>query len=54
VNCNNFRNQSLTAKMGATPDPATGGRFILGIGAGWFELEHRSLGFEFKSMAERL
>ncbi|MGO9453325.1 MAG: TIGR03560 family F420-dependent LLM class oxidoreductase [Candidatus Binataceae bacterium] len=54
VNCNNFRNPALTAKMGATLDHATGGRFILGIGAGWFELEHRSLGFEFKSTPERL
>jgi alkanesulfonate monooxygenase SsuD/methylene tetrahydromethanopterin reductase-like flavin-dependent oxidoreductase (luciferase family) len=40
--------------MAVTLDHATGGRFILGIGAGWFELEHRSLGFEFKSMPERL
>jgi F420-dependent oxidoreductase-like protein len=54
VNCNNFRNPSLTAKMAVTLDHATGGRFVLGIGAGWFELEHRSLGFEFKSMPERL
>ena len=54
VNCNNFRNPSLTAKMAATVDHVTGGRFILGIGAGWFELEHRSLGFEFKSTPERL
>jgi F420-dependent oxidoreductase-like protein len=54
VNCNGFRNPCLTAKMAVTLDHATGGRFILGIGAGWFELEHRSLGFEFKSTPERL
>src|SRR5262249_647303 len=30
------------------------GRFILGLGAGWFEQEHRSLGFEFQPILERL
>ncbi len=54
VNCNGFRNPGLTAKMAATVDHASGGRFILGIGAGWFELEHRSLGFEFRATPERL
>jgi len=54
VNCNGFRNPCLTAKMAATVDHASGGRFILGIGAGWYELEHRSLGFEFKATRERL
>jgi F420-dependent oxidoreductase-like protein len=54
VNCNNFRNPCLTAKMAVTVDQATGGRFVLGIGAGWFELEHRNLGFEFKPTPDRL
>jgi F420-dependent oxidoreductase-like protein len=54
VNCNGFRNPCLTAKMAATVDHASDGRFILGIGAGWFELEHRSLGFDFKPLPERL
>jgi len=54
VNCNGFRNPCLTAKMAATVDHATKGRFVLGIGAGWFELEHKSLGFEFKPTPERL
>jgi alkanesulfonate monooxygenase SsuD/methylene tetrahydromethanopterin reductase-like flavin-dependent oxidoreductase (luciferase family) len=40
--------------MAVTVDHATNGRFILGIGAGWFELEHSSLGFEFKPTPERL
>src|SRR5258708_434566 len=53
VNCNGFRNPCLTAKMAVTLDHATDGRFILGIGAGWFELEHKSLGFEFKPTPER-
>src|SRR5258708_9365889 len=54
VNCNGFRNPCLTAKMAVTVDHATGGRFILGIGAGWFEQEHKSLGFEFKATPDRL
>ena len=54
VNCNGFRNPCLTAKMAATVDHATAGRFVLGIGAGWFELEHKSLGFEFKPTPDRL
>jgi F420-dependent oxidoreductase-like protein len=54
VNCNGFRNPTLTAKMAATLDHASGGRFILGLGAGWFELEHSSLGFDFKPLPQRL
>jgi F420-dependent oxidoreductase-like protein len=54
VNCNGFRNPCLTAKMVVTLDHASNGRFILGFGAGWFEQEHRSLGFEFKPTGERL
>ena len=54
VNCNGFRNPCLTAKMAATLDHASGGRFILGLGAGWFELEHKSFGFDFKPVPERL
>lgn len=54
VNCNGFRNPCLTAKMAVTLDHASNGRFILGLGAGWFEQEHSSLGFEFKPTGERL
>ena len=54
VNCNGFRNPCLTAKMAATLDHASGGRFVLGLGAGWFELEHRSFGFDFKPVSQRL
>ena len=54
VNCNGFRNPCLTAKMAVTLDHTSNGRFILGLGAGWFEQEHRSLGFEFKPTGERL
>lgn len=54
VNCNSFRNPCLTAKMAVTLDHLSEGRFILGLGAGWFEQEHRSLGFEFQPIRERL
>lgn len=54
VNGNTYRHPSLTAKMAATLDHISGGRFNLGIGAGWFELEHRQLGFDFKTVAGRL
>jgi F420-dependent oxidoreductase-like protein len=54
VNCNSFRNPCLTAKMAVTLDHLSDGRFILGLGVGWFEREHRSLGFEFQPIRERL
>jgi F420-dependent oxidoreductase-like protein len=54
VNGNTYRNPSLTAKMAATLDQICGGRLNLGLGAGWFELEHKSLGFDFKTVGGRL
>ena len=47
VLCNSYRNPALLAKMGATLQTFTGGRFILGIGAGWKEDEHLAYGYEF-------
>ncbi len=47
VLCNGFRNPALTAKTGATLDLLTGGRFILGIGAGWYDPEFREHGYEY-------
>lgn len=47
VLCQSFRNPALVAKMGATLQFISGGRFILGIGAGWNEEEFRAYGYGF-------
>jgi F420-dependent oxidoreductase-like protein len=54
VNGNTYRNPCVLAKMAATLDHICGGRLNLGIGAGWFELEHRAFGIDFKSVRGRL
>jgi F420-dependent oxidoreductase-like protein len=53
VTGNTYRNPTLLAKTVTTLDVVSGGRAQLGIGAGWFELEHDSLGFEFGTFTER-
>jgi F420-dependent oxidoreductase-like protein len=53
VTGNTYRNPALLAKEVTTLDHVSGGRAQLGIGAGWYELEHDSLGFEFGSFSER-
>jgi len=47
VLCQSFRNPALLAKMGATVQFLSGGRFILGIGAGGNEEEYRAYGYDF-------
>jgi alkanesulfonate monooxygenase SsuD/methylene tetrahydromethanopterin reductase-like flavin-dependent oxidoreductase (luciferase family) len=47
VTCTAFRNPALLAKMADTVDEISGGRLILGLGAGWCELEFRSFGYPF-------
>lgn len=47
VICQSFRNPALVAKMGATLQFLSGGRFLLGIGAGGNEEEHLSYGYDF-------
>jgi len=49
-----FRPASVLAKSVVTVDQISGGRAELGIGAGWFEDEHRSYGLPFPSVGERL
>jgi F420-dependent oxidoreductase-like protein len=53
VTGNTYRNPTLLAKEVTTLDVVSGGRAILGIGAGWYELEHGQLGFEFGTFTER-
>lgn len=50
---NTYRNPALVAKMSATIDQISNGRFVLGIGAGWFEREHEAYGWDFPTMRER-
>ena len=54
VICNGFRNPALTAKMASTIDVISGGRFELGIGAGWKREEWLAYGYGFPETAERL
>jgi F420-dependent oxidoreductase-like protein len=49
-----FRHPSVLAKSAATADHVSGGRIELGLGAGWYEAEHRSYGFPFPETAERI
>src|SRR5688572_12847084 len=54
VSNNLFRHPALVAKMAATVDQISGGRFELGMGAGWFEREHAAYGFHYPSARERV
>jgi probable F420-dependent oxidoreductase len=48
VVCVPFRHPALIVKAGASLDIISGGRFILGVGAGWLEKEFEAFGFPFK------
>jgi len=49
-----FRNPALLAKMAATLQYMSGGRFILGIGAGWKEDEYTAYGYDFPPAGTRV
>lgn len=53
VTGNTYRNPAVLAKTVTTLDVVSGGRAQLGIGAGWFELEHDSFGIEFGTFTDR-
>ena len=53
VTGNTYRNPAILAKTVTTLDIVSQGRAQLGIGAGWFELEHNSFGIEFETFTDR-
>jgi F420-dependent oxidoreductase-like protein len=54
VTGNTYRHPAVLAKMAASIDIISGGRFVLGLGSGWQENEHRKYGIEFDTIAGRL
>jgi alkanesulfonate monooxygenase SsuD/methylene tetrahydromethanopterin reductase-like flavin-dependent oxidoreductase (luciferase family) len=53
VAANTFRHPAVLAKSAAVLDNVTGGRFVLGLGAGWHEGEHEQFGIPLPPMVER-
>jgi len=54
VTCAAYRNAGLLAKQAACIDVFSGGRLILGLGAGWYEREYQAYGYPFPRAGERL
>jgi F420-dependent oxidoreductase-like protein len=53
VTGNTYRHPAVLAKMAATVDQLSDGRLILGMGAGWYELEHTAYGIPFYTAGQR-
>ena len=53
VACTAFHNPAVLAKQADTLDEISGGRFVLGLGAGWNETEFRAFGIPFDHRIDR-
>ena len=54
VCCNNYRNPALVAKMASSLALMSDNRFILGYGAGWYKLEYKAFGYDFRPASVRV
>jgi probable F420-dependent oxidoreductase len=53
VACTSFHNPAMLAKIASTVDEISGGRLVLGLGAGWNETEYRAFGYPFDQRVSR-